>query len=335
MTQEVNIAFWDWWRGAASRIAVAIDSGTVTELVDEISTQVKGLHPQMAWELGKGAQSQHALTMSPEGNKVLRRLSERWVRSGPPPDETWEYYPARQPADGYGLTISGQTFEPDAWRFMAEIDRDHLLANLTCYHPALSALTDLQRSQAGFIAIDQMVGEDATEKWLGRLEFTAHPLNGGSLWQGVATLIAEMAEESTNEVFRIAQGADSHNRPLFLTYNARLKWLDHLFAETVVHVDLPLRRPTDKGLPTNEEAAELNDLEHLLLEAAEGEVYVGRLTGRGMRTLHFYAEDARHFWDRLSAVLDAHPEWGGSLRWEPDPEWEFYTAGLFSEFQKP
>src|SRR5262247_791243 len=106
--------FWAWWTGAAPRIAQASDSRTVAELVVEISGAVHAINPGLAWELGPGRSGKHAFTLSPEGDIELRRLTERWLQSAPPPD-VWEYFPARQPARELTLEMAGQRFDSDEW----------------------------------------------------------------------------------------------------------------------------------------------------------------------------------------------------------------------------
>lgn len=325
--------FWAWWSEAGPRTAAAIAARTVGALVDEISAQVRALDPGLAWELGPGRRSEHNLTLSPEGSIVLRRLTERWVRSAPTGDPTWEFYPARQPAPELQLTIAGQTLDPAEWLIAADIDEGRLLLNLSAYHPVLRRLPDRERPRAGFIALDQMFGEDAVEKWMGQLKFTTDKPRDAATPADVLITMQALAEESKKEVFTLAQGRDKEGHPLFLNFNERLKRLEHLFAESRVQLDLQLRQPSANGLPTQGEGEALNLLEDKLLAASAGAVYVGRLTGNGRRTWHFYAEDPQHVVEIIKGVV-ARCGWQPLVRSEPDPEWSFYRKGLFQDLAR-
>jgi hypothetical protein len=327
-------AFWAWWTDAGPRIAAAIDNRTVAGLVADISSHVKQLDSGLAWEVGAGRRSRHNLTLSPDGNIVLRRLTERWLGSAPPADETWEYYPARQPAPILGLEIAGEKLDPTEWQFAVEVDEDRLLVNLTAHHPVLRRLPDRERPRAGFVALDQLFGEDAVEKWLGALDFTTSKPRGASSFNGVLRTIDRLSEDAKKEVFTLATGADESGHRLFLSFNQRLKRLDHLFAETRIQLDLRLRQPNQDGLTTDAEAEALNQLEDQLLAATAGAVYVGRLTGNGRRTMHFYAEDAPAALNGIATCLAANPGWEHGLRSDPDPEWAFYREGIYRAFAR-
>lgn len=323
--------FWVWWSEAGPRIAAAIAARTVGALAEEISAQVRALDPGLAWELGPGRRSEHNLTLSPEGSIVLRRLTERWVRSAPMRDPTWEFYPARQPAPELQLAIAGHTLDPAEWLIAAEIDEGRLLLNLSAYHPVLRKLPDRERPRAGFIALDQMFGEDAVEKWMGQLKFTTDKPRDAATPTDVLNTMEALAEESKKEVFTLAQARDKQGHPVFLNFNERLKWLDHLFAESRVQLDLQLRQPSAHGLPTQGEGEALNLLEDQLLAASSGAVYVGRLTGNGRRTWHFYAEDPQRIVEIITGVVTASG-WQQRVRTEPDPEWSFYRTGMLQDF---
>lgn len=289
------------------------------------------MHPELAWELGPGRRSRHNLTVTPEGNMALRVLTERWVRSAPVTDATWEYYPARQPAPQLQLLMGGHTLTPDDWVIAAQVDDGPLVLNLSAYHPLLRKFPDRERPRVGFVALDQMFGEDTVEKWMGKLNFTTDKPKNGSAPGEVLKMIQTLEEESRKEVFTLGQGLDRDRHPLFLNFNQRLKRLDHLFAETHIQLDLRLRQPNANGLPGPEEGERLNMLEDRLLAAAQGEVYVGRLTGNGRRSMHFYAENPQHLVETLTAEA-ASSGWQHHLQSERDPEWSFYRERLFAEF---
>jgi hypothetical protein len=333
MSDGTIAQFWDWWREVAPQIAGAFDAGNplTGEQIEEISSRVDSVQHGLVWEFGPGRTARHAFTVSAEGNIVLRRLSERLVRAAPAADEVWEYYPARRPIRNPSLLIAGQQFDGDDWRFGIDVDEGRLLINLTAYHPKLKKLKQEERGRAGFIAVDQMFGEDAVETWIGALSFTDRDKNARATLADVGSAIDRLHAQSKDEVFSIAKGQSGDGHPLILTFNQRLKRLHHLFADTLVEVEFVVQAPDSNGFPSSEELHDLTEIEDQLILAADDAVHVGHLTGRGVRTTYLYTEDARELSHRLEATLRAFP---GSyeLRSRPDPEWAWYRGGLFDQF---
>lgn len=251
-------SFWTWWSHAGPRIAHSIEDRSVGQLVDEISNAVHAIHPGLAWELGPGQVAKHAFTLSPEGNIEYRRLTERWLRSAPAADATWQYFPSRQPARGLTLELGGAKFSSDDWRFGIGVDDQRLLLHVKAHHPSLARCAQQDKVRAVFVAIDQLFGEDQVERWIGQVEPSeATPANALAA-ADVDQLMGKLATESKEERFTLARGEDEHGRPLFLNWNARLKRLDHLFAETRIQIDLTLQQPTDSGLTIDREAGRLD-----------------------------------------------------------------------------
>jgi hypothetical protein len=260
--------------------------------------------------------------------------SLRWLRSAPPPDETWECAPARQPAPTFGLEIAGVKLDAAAWLFGVDVNQDRLVLNLTAHHPELRRLPERERPRAGFVALDGLFGEDTIEKWLGTLDFSTKKPRDAVSVDSVLRTIDGLAEESKKEVFTLATGVDASGNRLFLNFNQRLKRLDHLFAETRIQLDLQLQQPTPQGLTTDAEAEALNRLEDQVLTATAGAIYVGRMTGNRRRTMHFYAEDAPAVLEATRTCLATNSTWQHDLRSEPDPEWAFYREGIYRVFAR-
>ena len=275
----------------------------------EISAAVAMIYPELAWELGSGTSARHAFTLSSEGDIVLRRLTERWWRRAPRADATWEYFPARQPSPEAVLEIAGQKFDSRDWRFALGVDDGRLVLDLRAYHPVLGRLPQKERPRAGFIASDQIFGEDAVEKWFGRLEFPDKLPPGAGPASEVFETMRRMAEESKKEIFIVAQGHDERRRPLFLSFNQRVKRLDHLFAVNMFQLEVPFLHADSRGLPAPDGNRLLDEFEDRVLEAARGAVYVGRRTGGGRRRWFFYAEDGKAVSDRLTGLVQSDSRW--------------------------
>lgn len=301
-------------------------------MVDDIGAHVTAIEPGLAWELGPGRRSQHSLTLSPEGRLDLRRLTERWVRSAPVPDNTWEYYPARQPSERLSLRIGGHEIRVDGWRFVTELDEAYGRVSVAAYHAGLEGLSKNQRLQALFLSVDQLLGEDGVQTWLDRIDLLDQPPTAAASPQELRQLVQDRSRSWKEEKWLIGNGKDALGRPLFLMYNQRLKPLEHLFAETLIRVDLILRQPNEHGLTVQVEADQLNPMEEELLRAAPQVISIGRMTGRGQRNIFFYAVDGRAVLEAFQDVLKAYPEWRPQMSSQPDPNWEFLHQGMFEPF---
>ncbi|RYJ04784.1 MAG: DUF695 domain-containing protein, partial [Actinomycetales bacterium] len=127
--------FWTWW----STHDRSIDELQSAPVVDELTTLVAGIHPDLAWHFGPGTTAQHRLTVSSGGVAEVRPAAERWLRAAPPSNHTWEFA-SSQEADPSGLThrleIAGQELDLELVRFRIEADVDSRRVHVTATHPA-------------------------------------------------------------------------------------------------------------------------------------------------------------------------------------------------------
>lgn len=172
LTPQALGAFWTWWMSSKDRVAAAIAERSLagSPVVEEISAAVHALHPGLAWELGPGRASRHNLTVTPEGNLVLRRLTAQWLASAPVPDQTWEYYASRQPSSVMTLDIGGKLFAPDEFRVAYAFDDSRERFDVQLFHPRFKKSDANLVRQALFLALDECLGEDDVERWIGSLE---------------------------------------------------------------------------------------------------------------------------------------------------------------------
>src|SRR5437762_1556210 len=99
--------FWAWWAAARPRVEEAIATGAWGELTPEVAERVRAIEPRLDWEFGPGVSgARHALCLSGRGDPDLRRITESWVRAGPPPDATWEFHPARRASRPANLSLT-------------------------------------------------------------------------------------------------------------------------------------------------------------------------------------------------------------------------------------
>ena len=87
--------------------------------------------------------------------------------------------------------------------------------------------------------------------------------------------------------------------------------------------------PDSKGLPSNEEALRMEEVENVLRRAMEKDklsILTGIYTGGGERVWVYYTRTTRVFGERLNAVLEPFDLLPISIYTEIDPDWEEYTG---------
>lgn len=324
-------AFWAWWTTAGPRIAAALDAGDHRSFVGELSARVDAIDPALAWETGPGlAGSRHQLVLSAEGDGALRVLTERWRARAPPPDACWEYYPARQPLPPSGpwsLTLDdagGVAIDYERARIAVTPDPARERLDVRVHHPAFAPLDEKQRLRATFVMLDNLLGEDGVERWLGRIDLAVAAPPDGRPAGALRAAVDELSRTAKGEAFALLQGRTPSGEPLVVLANLALKRLDHLLMDHHLSVTVPLRSPTAPGLTTSDEADALNGLEdELLATLGKDAVYLGRETGRGERIMHFQVAGHGPAEERTRAWAARRAERRARVALEPDPRWSW------------
>lgn len=323
-------AFWIWWRTSSERLAAAVDSGRGASIAVELGAQVHAIDRRLAWETGPGLRgARHHLALSSEGDTELRVLAERWLARAPAADAAWEYYPARQ-AGPREVTLSlalrdAPTASVDLAKVTVGFESDPAreLVHVTFHHPALSKLDEGQRTTAAFLVLDNLLGEDGVERWIGGVEISVGPLPEGKPLQALAAAVESLAREATGERFAVLEGRTAAGLPLVATVNLAVKRVDHLLMDHHLVVTIPLRAEASSGMPTSEEQRALNGLEDQLLESlARDAVYIGHETGEGKRTIHFHVAGRGPAEPRARAWARKHAKRRVEVALRYDPSWE-------------
>jgi hypothetical protein len=209
--------FWVWWAGRSADLAAAFSAGRLPdEMIEEIRTRVAEIDPRLDWEFGRGRGSEHHLCVSGDGDPELRVVAERWRRRGPHPDATWQFYAARQAADvaGCSLSFEGHEIDLDSLRCGAEIDTAVERMHIAVHHPALAAIDDrVLALRITLIALDNALGEDDVERWIGSIDVVAKEPSGAFLLADLPARVARLSRESTGDRWAILQG-EREGRPI-------------------------------------------------------------------------------------------------------------------------
>ena len=313
--------FWEWWGGARDRIARAIAEQTLPAVVDEISRNVHALDGRLAWELSKGTKAEHALIVTPEGNPEIRPLALRWADSAPPSDATWEYHSSRQAGPLGTLGVARVDVSLADFRAIAGWDANRERLDVRLWHPALLEAPPQSRYQIAYLFLDNLLGEDAVERWIGEIEILDLE-TGGRTPDELKAEVERQAAGATGQAWVLAQATDHRGNPVLLTVNRALKPIDRPFNQTLVIVTV------DRGieqLANSPESAKLEAAEDRLTEALEtvGGVYVGRVTERRRRRIFAMCPDAARAKDVAEGWARAERRFGPSIDVRPDPGWKF------------
>jgi hypothetical protein len=304
--------FWAWWTGARGRIEAAIASGGFDEgLVAEIGRAVDGVHRGMAWELAPGRVAEHAFCVSPEGNAEIRQAALRWLELAPPADATWEYHASRQASPTLRvLQVGPWQVDLGEMRAISSWDETRRRVDVRLWHPTFPELPKEARQQVAFLFLDNLLGEDDVERWIGAIDLLEAPTGGRTPDELRAEVARRRGEPAGEETWVLGTVTRPDGQTAVVTANAALKRIDHPFADHHVTIGVLLDGPV---MPTDDIAALLNAEEDDLLERlGDAAVYVGRTTTPGLRELHFVTKDP----DGMRPGIDG---WAATLpdTWSP------------------
>lgn len=313
-------AFWTWWETARDSIVRAVEDHAFTdELIADISAHVSAIG-DLDWELGAGTTSKHAVYLSAKGDPEGRLITELWRSMGPPPDETWSYFPARQPRRGSVIEIEDVRIDPADLRVSFEVEGARERVHAELWHPAFEQLDDDARMMALFLLLDGELGEDGVERWLGSVEVSDDA--GDASIDDLRAAVDELAATATGQQFAVLRGENDDGEPVFVTVNLALKRIDHLLHTMHLAVDLAILDKNEHGMPTNEDAEQLNALEDELTASFTDAVYYGRETRPGRRTIHWYVPEDSAAQRIVEEFATRHPDRKPQLMLARDPTWE-------------
>jgi hypothetical protein len=313
--EAANARFWAWWAKARERdLADPV-------LIKQMHQQVSAISPALEWEFGPGTAACHLLVVSAGGDSSLRSVTERWRRSGPANDETFEYAAARRPDPAAllgELDIAGQQIDLSALRFTGRPDPSTRVVDVEMWHPAFVSMTAVHRSRVKFLALDWLLGEDTVEIWLGRIAVTTEP--GPALTATeLAAVVASQIPPDGKLPWRNVAGTRA-GRALMAAAQAPLRAASHPAHDLHVRVDVPYTDRIGNGLPTRPALDELYALEDRLYQHADGAVLVAHEMSDGLWTDHFYA-DRQAAAEALRPLVTAWPHGPVRITTTPDAKW--------------
>lgn len=316
-TAHPIVAFWEWW----STEGRAIDPHQPSRAADELSRRVAAIHPDLTWHFGAGKTAEHRLTVSAGGVAHVRPSAERWLRSAPAPDETWEFRSSQEAEPDVLsriLSIAGREVDLSLTRFRVEPVEDGLRVHVGVYHPAFEQMPGDLRAQITYLVLDWILGEDDVERWLGHIE----PLVAAatSTAEDLTAAVDSLAGSVEPDQWALAQWQDEDGLPGLASFRRGVRWIDHPMLDKH-HLLARDFQSQDNGMPADSSMLDaLREIESEL-EGALGSrgLLVGHQTHAGVRTFHVYADGEDQNVD--SALRDFAAAHGLTLTSRPDPSW--------------
>lgn len=320
--------FWHWWTAAgATAVARALDTGRPHEMVDEISTRVAAISPDLAWELGPGDTSRHQLIVTPGGDPTARATARRWVLRAPEPDPTWAYRDSRQPSahpESAALEIAGERL--DVASAVAAVAVRGAAVDLGVHHPAYARLDEETQQVATFLLLDTVLGEATVETWVGAVTASAlPPLDPVPLVKVrgvVRDLAASFRDEDGAPRWALFTGESPDGRAVMASTEVPLRAAVAPHLDTYVGLFLPFTDQTEAGLPGPSALTALRDLEARVTTAlgVDGKP-VAHQTSAGVRVLHVYVDGTTVSVDTVRRVAREWTTGRADVHVQLDPGW--------------
>jgi hypothetical protein len=162
--------FWSWFSVNAQTLQQLHRNREFTAVAREVNRELDKVEPQLAWEIGPGKNEPNLLTISAEGNATLRPFAEKMIELAPQL-KGWEFHssrPARHPPAVVRLPESAVAFETSGWEFLPVEQPERGWLDLVIVD---NQLADCERElalKAVSIYLDELLGEDEVETWIGK-----------------------------------------------------------------------------------------------------------------------------------------------------------------------
>ena len=306
--------FWTAWPDIRSGVEKELVSGSYGESTARLTELAEAIDPGLEWELAPGREAVYALCLSSAFDPGLRPVAERWVRAAPAVDVVWEYHPARIGVEPRPVGVGEIGIHPADVTVVIEANDTAEELDLTVGHPDFGRMDESLQLQVVFRLLDDLLGEDDLERWVGGIDVVPHPLPWGAPFLDLRGEVRRHAEAATGDRWVVEYGDDLEMGEYHLIMNRALKRLDYLEMVFLVSVAVETSGWEDP-LVAKAEAAMVSTM------GAAG-LICARHVFRRFAVIYGYAEES---------VLDALKELVGrrgsgiyEVMAEPDPGWDHY-----------
>ncbi|SER70156.1 hypothetical protein [Corynebacterium cystitidis] len=316
--------FWQWWERNQHSITDAIEKGTLNDYVEPLTGRVQAIDPRLAFEFGPGVESQHQLTVTAEGDPSARSAARRWLNQAPAADTTWSFFDMRQAAAVISkLHIFGHTISLRDIQVATEPTTTGLSVGL--YHPVFSQLSEAERTQLTFIALDHCLGEEVVSIWLDGIDALPAPPAESVDLSELPGIVAEVRKRNSNDegISWLNLKGETPQGPVVVSVLGRLNsavnpHLDHYVGVTVGFQDAhPVYELEDKitAMFSGHGMPQRGMIHSGMMVASEV------LLDQRLRTMHFYVDSTTDLEYQIRAVVQQWRDGEVLINAEYDPGW--------------
>ena len=326
MSNQAIADFWLWWAENRPRVLAGLHDQDA-DWVRVFSEKIAAIDPALEWEFGRGREAAHHLAVSATGDPRLRVLAEKWRARGPAPDEAFEFHCSRQrmPSSPMEAAIRFGDLHLDyaGLGFEVTID-DHVQRfHVVCRHPTLDAIPEEHRLRVVYVMLDNLLGEDALETWVGDIAVESSNTECVEVnAQELQSLVDSAPTRWPEHNWVVAQATEPESgQTLVYTGMASAKYLRAPLFDTMCVARLPYA-PQDGGMPASEDLARVDGFHRVVEDRLQDEVMVlWRRTGAGERMLWMaLMADNGPGRTALEALAEGHPG-HVELTFSWDPGW--------------
>ncbi len=244
-SQQAITAFWEGWPALRPALEEELAEGRYGEATAELSDLISAIHPALEWDLGPGRSAEHAFCLSSAADPGLRSLTERWYRDSPPADRAWEYHPARIAVEPNPVTVGALSIDPFEVTMVVEPDLVTEELDLTIGHRDFGLMDEALQLLVVFRLLDDLLGEDRAEFWVGSVDVVPHSLPWGMPFLGLAEEVDRWADAATGQQWEMIPKEDDELGESRAFVNRALKRLHFLEMVDIVMVSIETSGPED------------------------------------------------------------------------------------------
>jgi hypothetical protein len=173
-----------WWQVFPKRtadLAAFFSQKNKWDLPGWMEEHLQSIDPHLMWEYGPAQKGEgHRLVITPESRHDLRPLVEVILKHAPP-IKNWEFYGHRLAEDLEVaiMTVKGRIgVDISDFQFQAQRNDFHQI-DLSFTSPQIRQADDPEATQAAFLAIESLLGEECLNRWIGAIETKPLPREKG------------------------------------------------------------------------------------------------------------------------------------------------------------
>ena len=245
MSREAIAVFWEAWPALRAPLEEDLEDGRYGGATAELSDLTHAIEPALEWDLVPGRSAVHALCLSPAADPGLRSLTERWHRESPAADRVWEYHPARIAVEPTLVTVGGIGIHPMDATVVVEPDPTTEELDITVGHPDFGRMDEALQLLVVFRLLDDLLGEDGSEFWVGSVDVVPHLLPWGVPFLDLAAEVDRWADAATGHRWEMMPKEDPELGESQVFMNRALKRLHFLDMVDIVMVSIETSGPDD------------------------------------------------------------------------------------------